>query len=449
MKTIIKTTFLFVSATFFIFVSAFILNSQEEEFPKRYVGADKCALCHRALHEEWSQGKHKKTLEEAPSESFQGCEACHGPGSKHVETTGDISLIINPANLPPEEADKICLNCHLDSAAAVPDNWKKITEKYWKRTKHAKNDLSCMKCHRMHGGTSDLLVSEKRELCLSCHSNIAQVTENSYLHMPVKSGLCSKCHKPHGTAIRHMVTEDIAATCQQCHDLDAEKSIKSHRGYPVKDKNCMLCHDPHSTDKNKKLIAQYTHVPFRGNQCEKCHNAASDPEPLKLRASINELCMTCHAKDHEKFLAKGTLVHYPVEKKFCVGCHAPHASRYKEMTKDQVDYTCFTCHPKVEDDASQKFRHPPVHKGWCLKCHDPKAANYAKLLIKDMGELCSSCHKTQATHTHPLGTDLVIPKTDKIVHSLTCSTCHNTHGSTFAYILRGDRNTICYECHTF
>jgi len=46
------------------------------------------------------------------SEHNTGCEACHGPGSKHANTRSKAD-IFNPATAPKAEADKVCGYCHL------------------------------------------------------------------------------------------------------------------------------------------------------------------------------------------------------------------------------------------------------------------------------------------------------------------------------------------------
>jgi hypothetical protein len=99
-----------------------------------YVGSKACAQCHEYEHRKWSEQAHAHALatlrkvgsdrdpecvichvvgmeysggfitwEQTPHLSDVGCEVCHGPGSKHVQTTGQA---------PTSEPQKKCLNCH-------------------------------------------------------------------------------------------------------------------------------------------------------------------------------------------------------------------------------------------------------------------------------------------------------------------------------------------------
>jgi hypothetical protein len=52
-----------------------------------------------------------------------GCESCHGPGKKHVETGGRFSEIVNPANLSPDRALMVCMACHTDGMDKATDTY--------------------------------------------------------------------------------------------------------------------------------------------------------------------------------------------------------------------------------------------------------------------------------------------------------------------------------------
>jgi predicted CXXCH cytochrome family protein len=62
-------------------------------------------------------------------------------------------------------------------------------------------------------------------------------------------------------------------------------------------------------------------------------------------------------------------------------------------------------------------------------------------------ETCSTerCHPTQGRFTHPVGKDIIDPRSGS---SLDCSTCHNPMGSPEEYILRdGKDRDLCIKCH--
>ncbi len=43
------------------------------------------------------------------------CERCHGPGALHANG----GPIVNPAKLPPERRDQVCMQCHLEGKVAI------------------------------------------------------------------------------------------------------------------------------------------------------------------------------------------------------------------------------------------------------------------------------------------------------------------------------------------
>jgi len=141
---------------------------------------------------------------------------------------------------------------------------------------------------------------------------------------------------------------------------------------------------------------------------------------------------------------KEAVVHYPVAKGFCTGCHAPHAAREPGLLKDTTAYTCFTCHAGIEAQTLKPVSHRPVEDGACLACHRPHTSVQPDLLVTDTVALCASCHARHARFTHPMGEKARDPSGRPI----TCTTCHAPHGADFKYLGRAEvQRDLCLRCH--
>jgi len=198
-----------------------------------------CAGCHAT-----GVDPKKKTFVEMGI----ACEACHGPGSNHVEAVPgyEIPTIIQASRLTPALAAQICGSCHTGghdktkkyaypaayqihkgvanirlyfdefSPETNPDYFwpskesKHSNQQYldWKQSEHAKVGVTCITCHSVHKSKSALestgevpnpmvvIRSKTRlfedKLCKSCH------TTPSYrsVHRIHTFGSCVRCHMP-------------------------------------------------------------------------------------------------------------------------------------------------------------------------------------------------------------------------------------------------------------
>ena len=92
------------------------LTGQWENYGNKNDWNTMCGTCHttgyRILEADKATGK---TLKAEWSEMSVGCEACHGPGAKHVKSDkGDKKkTIFNPANVSIEAQSKTCGYCHI------------------------------------------------------------------------------------------------------------------------------------------------------------------------------------------------------------------------------------------------------------------------------------------------------------------------------------------------
>jgi hypothetical protein len=205
-----------------------------------------CAGCHAT-----GVDPKKKTF----VEMGVACEACHGPGSNHVEAIPgfEIPTIISAARLNSALSAQICGSCHTRGhdkrgKFAYPvdyqthkgeanlqlyfnevksDNgdeskyfWPSGESRYsnqqyldWKQSEHAKVGVTCATCHSVHQSrtgitsnldSSNLLLAIRSKtrlfedrLCKSCHTTV----QYRSVHRIHTFGSCVRCHMPRVASI--------------------------------------------------------------------------------------------------------------------------------------------------------------------------------------------------------------------------------------------------------
>ena len=203
------------------------------------------------------------------------CEACHGPGEKHIQWHDDQRLpaekgsdpIVNPGHVPTKVASEICGQCHSDfirdqnyyvagpryrAGGNLNAAQKTIDFEARKDPKHPfhqshwedgtgrvggreylglmasacfqKGELTCITCHSMHSADPNQQLTKAaqgNEVCLKCHQTIAEDISAHTHHAADSSGSeCYNCHMPRTTvalfrAMRsHRVDSPSASTSQ-------------------------------------------------------------------------------------------------------------------------------------------------------------------------------------------------------------------------------------------
>lgn len=262
-----------------------------------YVGADKCVKCHS---EEWDSFQHNPHYQAAVDGNeagpVVGCESCHGPGSLHVEADGNeddpkFATLRVFKKMKPADAAAVCQSCH-----------RTADQFHWDQSAHARNDISCQRCHSMHnpqtqGGKALLAAARPTELCLSCHQE-KRVEISKTAHMPLAEGGmdCSSCHNPHGSAGPHMIRANSnTELCTTCHMDKRGPFLWEHP--PVRE-NCVTCHMPHGANNDKVLASKR---PFL---CQRCHIQTRHPSTLYDKPDLvsnrllNRSCTNCHTQIH-------------------------------------------------------------------------------------------------------------------------------------------------------
>jgi DmsE family decaheme c-type cytochrome len=215
------------------------------------IGQTACLECHEDAAKQMANGVHARLAGFEYLGGTQGCEACHGGGSLHVDAGGD-GKILKFGELLPEESAAICAKCHTSG---------KLMD--WTHSEHALADVGCIDCHTIHGGGKYALKQQEPELCYSCHQE-QRAKANFPSHHPIKEGKmgCSSCHNPHGK----LQTEELARDlCLGCHARYQGPFVFEHA--PVQE-DCSICHDPHGSVANN-LLKQ--NEPFLCLQCHESH----------------------------------------------------------------------------------------------------------------------------------------------------------------------------------
>jgi DmsE family decaheme c-type cytochrome len=235
---------------------------------------------------------HGKAAHPRSPAAAQGCESCHGPGSRHIEDPADDTTIRKFARMAARDTSATCLSCHTKSPHTM-----------WQGSAHDARNLSCTTCHSVHAPKSaaaQLTRSTQVELCSSCHRVQANKVKR-VSHMPVPEGKmqCSSCHDPHGTTNVKLlkVGNWINESCVSCHTEKRGPFLFEHAAGR---ESCVSCHDPHGSSNDRMLVAK---VPML---CQRCHIGTRHPSTIydnvavlsRSNRIIGRGCINCHQQIH-------------------------------------------------------------------------------------------------------------------------------------------------------
>jgi hypothetical protein len=205
-----------------------------KEFPGRPIPGE-CLRCH--ANRGWPHENSENRFDEPViTGKGIGCERCHGPGARHVESRDRLD-IVNPARLTPKLRDAVCEQCHLEGVVRVPRRGRgmydfrpgmpleeffsvfvfpETAEEAGKDSRavshveqmHAsrcyqkskeKKKLGCISCHDPHSEPSSpgKRIAFYRGRCLDCHTAPEKVCSAPEPVRQAKKDSCIDCHMPH------------------------------------------------------------------------------------------------------------------------------------------------------------------------------------------------------------------------------------------------------------
>ena len=290
----------------------------------------RCADCHSTnLSKNYDVESH--SYQTTWSEINVGCEACHGPGSKHINNVKSDSYsaedsgfntqtpayvkwsfnkdddIANPQGAKSDHQVNMCGTCHslrtqLSADApgeVVDDNYHnsnriqllsdrsyhsdgQIREEVYvlgsfMQSKMYEQGVTCTNCHNPHSGK---LVAEGNSLCAQCHKPVVYDNEQHH-HHPVQSdgAQCVSCHMPETTYMQVDKRRDHSFTIprpQLSSDLDVPNA-------------CVTCHIGRNNNWASGVMREWKADP------NSAQNALPDSEHwayLSNRAQNNDILVT-------------------------------------------------------------------------------------------------------------------------------------------------------------
>jgi DmsE family decaheme c-type cytochrome len=236
------------------------------------------------------------------------------------------------------------------------------------------------------------------------------------------------------------------------------KSIAPVDATYVGAKVCATCHANQTEAFSHTLMGRIGKTQKGKFDCENCHGPGSahvkagggrgvggiisfrPEDQSRTAAENNAICLNCHQRGDRTYWPGST---HDTRGLMCSNCHTvmKNVSRkFQLRTAFEAD-TCFQCH---KDRRAQLFRasHMPLREGkiTCSNCHNPHGSfTEASLRENSINDNCYKCH---AEKRGPFLFEHAPVREN-------CLNCHEAHGSTNEYSLKMPRPRLCTECHAF
>jgi DmsE family decaheme c-type cytochrome len=221
--------------------------------------------------------------------------------------------------------------------------------------------------------------------------------------------------------------------CLECHDATYESGIQTTKHGQM--------NDPRSP------VAKFG--------CESCHGPGQAHVDDDAKGNIrrfaktgstavndgNGACLTCHNRGTHAGWEGST---HEARGLSCTTCHSVHKpqSLQHQLAKTTETQTCVACHRAQVVKTERAVAHMPVREGKlsCSSCHNPHGSisNVKALKVgNSVNESCTSCH---AEMRGPMLFEHTPVREN-------CTTCHDPHGSSNDRMLNVRMPMLCQRCH--
>jgi DmsE family decaheme c-type cytochrome len=247
----------------------------------------------------------------------------------------------------------------------------------------------------------------------------------------------------------------LTICCMAFAVLQLPSALAEESGY-IENSQCFACHKS-----QKQAFQDSVHAKAFANDatngCQSCHGGGAEHKkvageenytgPLKIQSfkksngtadDKSRMCLACHQKDARRSHWMGST--HQTRDVACTSCHQIHTSQDKVRDKRTQPEVCFTCHKDRRIEINKPSHHPiPEGKMTCSDCHNPHGSVGPKLMKRDsVTETCYTCHMEKRgpfVHNHQ-------PVTED------CTICHNPHGTVAENLLKLRPPFLCHQCHS-
>jgi DmsE family decaheme c-type cytochrome len=218
----------------------------------------------------------------------------------------------------------------------------------------------------------------------------------------------------------------------------------------VGEDTCLTCHEGQKYDRTAHALKSNGRTPAATHGCESCHGpgkahvdgSGDTTKIIRLKAispqESSASCTGCHDRRTHALWAGSQ---HDQRNVGCVTCHSVHAPKGpKQLVAATEAQVCATCHRSVVN-KQHRFNHMPVREGalTCSSCHNTHGSVNLRLLKTGttIDESCASCH---AEKRGPY-----LWEHAPVANA--CVTCHEPHGSNNDRMLVAKLPYLCQRCH--